>query len=139
MRLRPSTDSGAFFSLASETNDSAICACNCVLEALLDTRRAIDKDVVELRLELLYQFSHLLWRDRVLVSGLSSRQEKETFHTLVADERLLQAALSFDHVDQVVDDSIFEAQDDIEIAEADIGIHDRDGRPLHGQGYTQVG
>ena len=120
-------------------DDCAVCTSDGVLEALLDACWAVHQDVVKLVLELGHKVTHLLRCDGVLVSGLCRGEQVQPLYALVADECLLEAALSFNDVDQVVDDSVFEAKDDVEVAEADIGIHDRYSRPLHGQCHTQVG
>jgi hypothetical protein len=65
---------------------------------LLDARRAIDENIVKLFFELAHQLSHLSGRDRALVPGLSGGKQVEPLRTLVANERLLEAAFTFYYV-----------------------------------------
>ena len=50
----------------------------------------------------------------------------------------MDRATALDGVDQVVDDAALQAHDNVEIAQADVGIHDHDALTGHGQSNTQV-
>ena len=58
---------------------------------------------------------------------------------LVADHRLVGLAVAFQEVDQVVDDAVLQAHDDVQVAETDVGIYDHDLVTAHGQAGAYVG
>lgn len=86
-----------------------------VAEALLDPRWRVDQDEVELPAQLFAQRPHLLGRDRFLVTGLCRRDEVEVVQPLVADHGLAEPATSFHDVDDVVDDAVLQAENDVEV------------------------
>ena len=53
----------------------------------------------------------------------------ERLEALVLDQRLAQLAAAFDDLDQVEDDALLEAEHEIEVAQADIGVDQRDASP----------
>jgi hypothetical protein len=93
-----------------------------VPEALFDARWAVDQDIVEVLFELRDQVLHLLRIDRVLVPGLGCGKQKETLAALVLDQGLLEAALTLDHMDQIVDDPVLQPEDDIQVPKTDVRV-----------------
>ena len=63
---------------------------------------------------------------RVLVPGLRGRQQPQSVETLVADQGLRQLGDALHDVDQIEHDAPFGAHHEIEIAQADVEIHDDD-------------
>ena len=56
-------------------NDGTVSTCDRIFESLLNTCRAIQKDIIKLFSEFIGQFLHLLRRNRCLVSCLCRRQQ----------------------------------------------------------------
>src|SRR6185312_238583 len=93
-----------------------------IAEALLDASGRVNQREVELASELFTQRSHLLRRNGVLLARLWRRDQIQAVETLVPDHRLAQFAGALDDIDEVIDDAILQTEDDIEVAQTDIGI-----------------
>src|SRR5947209_10296546 len=91
---------------------------------MLDSRRAVADDVVEILLQLVDDATHPLALQRVLVARLRGREDIEILQALVADQRLVELGIAVDDVDEVEDDAAFASHDEIEIAQADVEIDD---------------
>ena len=63
---------------------------------------------------------------RVLVARLRGRQHGEVRDALVADQRLGELGVALHDIDEIVDDAPLGAHDEIEIAQADVEIDQRD-------------
>ena len=75
----------------------------------------------------------------VLVPGLGRGYQVKLQFVLVLDHSLAKLALAFNDVDQVVYDPVFQAHDHVQVAEADVGVHDDHLVAAHGQGGADVG
>jgi hypothetical protein len=100
---------------------------------------AVDHDIVEGLLELSDEALHVVRRDGVLVARLGGGEQEQALDPLVLDQRLLQLALALDDVHEVVHDPVLEAEDDVEVAEPDVRVDDRDLVPGQRQRTAEVG
>src|SRR5690606_22206888 len=55
------------------------------------------------------------------------------------DQRVAQPRVAVHHFHQVVYDAIFQPHDDIQVAQADVGVHQTDAAAQLGQTYAEVG
>ena len=94
--------------------------------AALDARRAVAQHPVEPRSQFGDDLADALVGECILVAGLRSRQQPQIFQALVADQRLRQFCDALHHVDQVEHHAPFGAHHQIEVAQADIEVDDRD-------------
>ncbi len=94
--------------------------------ATLDSGRTVANHKVEAAAQLVDDALHAFLRQRVLVARLRGRQKAEIGKALVANERLIELRVALGDIDQIKDDASFRAHDEIEIAQADVEIHDSD-------------
>src|SRR5690606_21769281 len=94
------------------------------LEARFDTGRAVDEHAVEVLV--LEQCPHRLLHPGVgkgaLVASLRGGQKMKVVDALVTDYRLAELATPFEDVDEVIDDPALQTHDDVEVAQADVGV-----------------
>jgi hypothetical protein len=76
-------------------------------------------------LELLEHLLDAVLGQRVLVARLRGGEDEQVVAVLVLDQRLVQARLAIDDVDQVVHDATLAAHDEVEVAQADVEVDDR--------------
>src|SRR5581483_4598785 len=97
-----------------------------VAEAVLDPRRTIDQHVVGERRDLVDHLRELQLADRGLVALLRGRQHREVLEPLVLDQRLPELTAPFDHLDEIEDDALLDAEHEVEIAQPDVGVDEDD-------------
>ena len=107
--------------------------------AVLDARRAVADDVVELLLQLLEHPLDAVALQRVLVAGLRGREDVEIVVALVLDQRLVEVGVAVDDVDEVEDDAALAAHDQIEVAQPDVEIDDDGPVPAQRQSGGERG
>lgn len=110
-----------------------------VAEALLDAGRTVDDDIIVFPLQLQDDVLDLLRRDVGLVLRLGGGQHVQLLEPLVLDERLLQAAAPLCNVHEIVDDPVLKPHDDVQIAQADIGIDHGHFFAQQSKGSAQIG
>jgi hypothetical protein len=110
-----------------------------VAKASFDAGGRVDHEPVEVRANLVGQALHVLGRDGGLVARLGGRDEVQVGQALILDHRLTEFAAPLDDVDQVVDDAVLQSHDDVEVAQADVGVDAHDAQARGGQGYADVG
>ena len=93
-----------------------------VSKALLDAGGTIDQHVVRLLRGEVDDRGKLLGRDRILLARLRGRQDRKRLEALIFDQRLAKLAAPFRDLDQIEDDALLEAEDEIEVAQPDIGV-----------------
>ena len=54
------------------------------------------------------------------------REQREVFPALVADQGLVEAALALEDVDGGVEHAVLEAEQEVEVAQADVGVEEGD-------------
>jgi hypothetical protein len=97
------------------------------MRTLLNPRGRIANDVVEaFGDELVEHPTHALRSERILVTRLGGSEHEKRFEPLVLDQRLLERALALDDVDEVIDHAALASHDEVEVAQPDIEIDDRD-------------
>ncbi|MNT32838.1 hypothetical protein D3C72_1687390 [compost metagenome] len=94
-----------------------------VAEAMLDPCRTINQDVFILLLELENDILHLLRGHGGLVFGLSRRQHIQLIKTFVLDQCLIQPAAPLRHINEIINDPVFQAHNYIQIPQSDIRIN----------------
>ena len=90
-----------------------------------DPGRAVANDPIEPLAHLVYDHSDSLFRQRVLVPRLRGRKQKEIGEAFIANQRLSEPGLALRHVDQIIDHPPFGDHDQIEIAQADVKVDNR--------------
>mmetsp|Transcript_3353 Transcript_3353/g.13620 ORF Transcript_3353/g.13620 Transcript_3353/m.13620 type:complete len:353 (+) Transcript_3353:1688-2746(+) len=121
-------------------DDGLVGAGDGVDEANIDARGAVDEDVLEVHvLEDVYEQGHRILGDVVLLAILGNWEERERSPPLVADERLLHAALPLQHLHRRVHDSVLQAEQEVEVAEADVGVDEADLVAEPSDGHAEVG
>ena len=72
-------------------------------------------------------------------SGFRNAEEFEVGPALVADQSLVEAAIAVEDLDDGVVDAVFEAEEEVEVAEADVGVYGDDGEAEAGEGEADIG
>src|SRR5216684_9352785 len=91
---------------------------------MLDSRRAVADDVIELLLQLLEHAVDALAPERVLVAGLRSWKDKQVVVALILDQRLVEVGVAIDDVDEIEHHAALAPHDQVEVAQAHIEIDD---------------
>ena len=86
---------------------------------------AVADDPVEPLAQLVDHAPDALVGEGILVAGLRGGQQGQGVDAFVADERLRQLGDALHDVDEIVDDPSLGAEDEIEIAQADVKIDHR--------------
>src|SRR5690606_18422010 len=76
--------------------------------------------------QLLEHALHAVAGERVLVAGLRGREHEQGVEALVLDQGLLERGLALDDVDEVVHHAALAAHDQVEAAQPDVEVDDRD-------------
>lgn len=66
-------------------------------------------------------------------------QQEQPLHALVTDECLLESAVPFHDLDEVIHDAVLEAEDHVEVSKADVGVHHHTGLAGERQPSGDVG
>jgi len=74
----------------------------------------------------------------IFIPRLRRRQEKQAFVALVLYQSLLDAAVAFNYIHDIVHDPVFQAQYHIQIPKAYIGIDQQDLFSFQRQPGTQI-
>ena len=104
------------------------------VRTFLDAGRRVAHDVVEAVFGKAVE--HLLdafLGQCILVAGLAGGQHVQVVVALVLDQRLLQRGFAVDDVDEVVHHAPLATHDQVEVAQADVEVDDRDFLAGHGQ------
>ena len=120
-------------------DDRFACAGERVAEPVLDAGRAVDQNELGHLRQLVDDFDHRFLADRRLLARLGGRKHRERFEALVADQRLAQLAAALDDFDQVEDDALLDAEHEVEVAQADVGIDQHDAAAALSQRRAEVG
>ena len=75
---------------------------------------------------MVYDLHHLPRGDCAFVSGLCRRHQIESGMSLITNQCLLDAAVTFYHIHQIIYDTVLQSHDNIEIAQSDIRIDEAD-------------
>src|SRR3569833_228824 len=98
--------------------------------AVLDPGGRIANDVVETGGDQLGEYpTDTFGCERILVTRLRGSEDEECFESLVLDHRLLERAFALDVVDEVIHHAALAPHDEVEIAQSDVEIDDRDFLP----------
>src|SRR5258705_8712699 len=89
---------------------------------MLDPRRAVADDEVELLLQFLEHPFDALALQRILVAGLRGRKDVEVVVALVLDQRLVEVGVAIDDIDEIEYDATLAAHYEIEVAQPHIEI-----------------
>ncbi len=109
------------------------------LRAALDAGRTVADHPVEALAEFADHALDALFRQRVLVARLRSRQQRQHVDALVLDECLVELGVALHHVDEVVDDAPLGAHHEVEVPEADVEVDHADALAGKGQGGADRG
>ena len=109
-----------------------------VTEAHLDAGRTIDQHVVEAFAQPRDERAHACGVDLVFFARLRRREQEQVVAVLVADQRLVELDLFFQHVEQMIFDPALESEHDIEIAQTDVGIDEHDARAALRQRSAEI-
>ena len=106
---------------------------------MLDTGRAINDYVIKIRTQRICQGTHFGLRYRSFIPGLGSRQQIHILKALITDQSLLQPTTPLDNIDNIINDTVFQPQNDIEISQPYIGIQHCHLLAHFGQPRTYIG
>ena len=90
--------------------------CDGILETLFYSRRAVDEYVVEFCGERGTKLFHLFRVYGSFLPGLGRWNDKQIRKLSISDHRLFFSAFTFDNINQVVDDPVFQPHHNIKIA-----------------------
>ncbi len=110
-----------------------------ILEPLLDAGGTVDEHVIELLGQQSHDLLHVVGREPLEHARIAGRQKGEVGFLLVLHQGLLQAATAGEHLLGGVDDPVLKPQQQIKVAQAEIGIEHGGSGPLLGQGDAQIG
>ena len=99
------------------------------MRAALDASRAVADHPVEPLAQFIDDALHAFFGQRVLVARLRGGEQVERVDALVANQRLAEVRVALRDVDEVEHHAAFGAHDEIEVAQADVEVDDRDLLP----------
>ena len=106
---------------------------------MFDTGRRIADDVVELVARLVDHLGDLLELEYVLGLCLGTRQLVERVAAVIADDRLLERDLAVHDIDDIEQHALLVAEQEVEVAQADIEIDDQGPVTAFGKTHREGG
>ena len=85
------------------------------------------------------QLDHVLGGDRTLIASLGGWDQIEVLQPFISNHGLTELAAPFNDIDQIVDNTVFQAHDNVKISQTNIGVDADDVFAQFGKSNAKIG